>query len=137
MAYASKTLRDWVVAALTASGTLPTPTEGAARQLESMPAVGFTYGNEEVEAADSHEDLERNLAVEIHCIAGDYDAVDALALGVELAIDAAIATYPGTAITLQSRTYSEEVESDVRAVECILEYGLLYYTTESDPESLL
>lgn len=136
MAYASKQIRDWTIAALTGYGALPAIGDGAIRVVDTLPDVRVSYGGEELEESDINDTSLRILAIEVHAIAATLNGVDALCLDIEKGI-AVAASYPGAFFELRSREYTQELESDRDQYQCILSYDAAYYLDSIDPETIL
>lgn len=136
MAHGAKQIRDWFVTALTGYGSLPTINVGAVRQVAAAPVVHITMGTEEIEASDVHIGLDRLLGVDINIVAATYDAIDALCVDIEKGVALSATAFPGRDLTLVAREYSEDTETELTLVECVLRYAAEYTTDDDDPETI-
>lgn len=135
MSHAAKQIRDWFITACTGVSGLPTPTEGAPRQIASNTDSCFVRTtSEEVEPADVHASQERTLAVQVVVVGNTFTESDAMSLAAEEAIAAATG-FPGTDWRLERRDYDENTETDRAYVSVVLSYVARYYVARNDVET--
>lgn len=138
MSHAAKQIRAWFVTSLTGVGGLPTARAGRPPQIAAGASACYvTHGAETITPMTIHDPRQddRSLAVQVVLVAASLDAADALSVLAEEAIEAA--TGAPAEVSLESREYDEEVETDRVVVSITLTYAATYIVAANDVETIL
>jgi len=139
MSHVSQQIRAWFVNTLSGVSGFPTASNGYPAQIAAgTEACVVTTTTEDLRGSTIHTPPidERRLEVLVVLAGASLDAADALSVTAEETI-ANAASYPGKALDLVARAYSENVDTNRVAVTLVLTYAATSDVRRNDVETFL